>query len=185
MGKQKYKPIIGTKYGKWTVISDKIYRGGNQNRSSLFMVQCECGKKARRTAYTLEKGITQSCKSCNRTIKGNDPFISSYLNRVKNRAKSTKKEFNLTVKYVEELYLKQNKQCALSGECIEFLKSWKKNLGYNNYQCTASLDRIDSSKGYIKGNVQWVHKEVNWMKNALDEARLLELCKKIISYSNR
>lgn len=45
---------------------------------------------------------------------------------------------------------------------------------------TASLDRIDSSKGYIPGNVQWVHKDVNKMKLALSEKRLLELCTLIV-----
>jgi hypothetical protein len=29
---------------------------------------------------------------------------------------------------------------------------------------TASADRIDSSRGYVEGNVQWVHKWINLMK---------------------
>lgn len=44
---------------------------------------------------------------------------------------------------------------------------------YNkNYQ--ASLDRIDSSKGYIKGNVRYISVSVNWLKNNLDDNHLRE-----------
>lgn len=44
----------------------------------------------------------------------------------------------------------------------------------------ASLDRIDSSQGYIKGNVQWVHKDINKMKFDLSQDRFLELCNIIV-----
>lgn len=41
------------------------------------------------------------------------------------------------------------------------------------------LDRIDSSKGYIEGNVQWVHKDVNMMKQNYSQKYFIEMCKKI------
>jgi hypothetical protein len=40
---------------------------------------------------------------------------------------------------------------------------------------SASLDRIDSSKGYIKGNIQWVSRAVNYMKNDMSENDLLRI----------
>ena len=43
----------------------------------------------------------------------------------------------------------------------------------------ASLDRIDSSKGYIEGNVQWVHQNINMMKNKFDNQYFIEMCKLI------
>lgn len=45
------------------------------------------------------------------------------------------------------------------------------SLGTNSNRVgrTASLDRIDSSKGYIEGNIQWVHKDINFMKQEMDE----------------
>jgi hypothetical protein len=46
---------------------------------------------------------------------------------------------------------------------------------------TASLDRIDSSKGYIIGNVQWAHKMVNRMKNDMPQEEFIEFCRDIIS----
>jgi len=43
-------------------------------------------------------------------------------------------------------------------------------------ETTASLDRINNDLGYIEGNVQWVHKDVNRMKWAFTQDRFLELC---------
>lgn len=52
-------------------------------------------------------------------------------------------------------------------------KDWNMSHG------TASLDRIDSSKGYIEGNVQWVHKYVNVMKWDFSMEEFLDICRKI------
>ena len=44
---------------------------------------------------------------------------------------------------------------------------------------TASLDRIDSNKGYTKDNVQFVHKDINWMKQDFEQNKFIEYCKKV------
>jgi hypothetical protein len=45
---------------------------------------------------------------------------------------------------------------------------------------TASLDRIDSSKGYSKDNVQWVHKRLNAVKQNLTPEEFLFWCIKVV-----
>ena len=57
-------------------------------------------------------------------------------------------------------------------------------ISIDNYSNSSPLtfdriDRIDSSKGYVKGNVQWVHKNVNLMKGKFDQEYFIEMCKKI------
>jgi len=42
---------------------------------------------------------------------------------------------------------------------------------------TASLDRIDCNKSYSIENIQWVHKDVNIMRNAYSIDRFVEICK--------
>lgn len=49
---------------------------------------------------------------------------------------------------------------------------------------TASLDRIDSSKGYKIENIQWVHKDINQMKSALENNKFIELCE-LVSENQR
>jgi hypothetical protein len=46
---------------------------------------------------------------------------------------------------------------------------------------TASLDRIDSSKGYEIDNIQWVHVMVNMCKNKYPQDKFVEMCKAIAS----
>ena len=36
---------------------------------------------------------------------------------------------------------------------------------------------IDSTKGYIVGNIQWVHKDINIMKNDLDLDSFIYYCR--------
>lgn len=48
---------------------------------------------------------------------------------------------------------------------------------------TASLDRIDSSKGYIEGNVQWVHKRINKMKLDDSDTEFIEWCRLIADFN--
>jgi hypothetical protein len=45
---------------------------------------------------------------------------------------------------------------------------------------TASLDRIDNTKGYEEGNVWWVHKEANRLKNNYTLNDLLYWCRLIL-----
>ena len=70
------------------------------------------------------------------------------------------------------MFLKQNKKCALSGVLLSFNTIAKNQTSKK----TASLDRIDSSKGYIEGNVQWVHKKINDLKSNFDEDTLIKMC---------
>lgn len=69
------------------------------------------------------------------------------------------------------MYLKQNNKCALSGMSI----GWSKT----GLTATASIDRIDSSEGYLMENVQLVHKDVNFMKQQFDQTYFIEMCKAI------
>lgn len=47
---------------------------------------------------------------------------------------------------------------------------------------SASLDRIDNKKGYVKGNIRWISRAINWMKNEMDDTmvnELIDILKKI------
>jgi len=45
---------------------------------------------------------------------------------------------------------------------------------------TASLDRINSDMGYVEGNVQWVHRDINFMKGCLSQHNFIHLCQLIV-----
>jgi hypothetical protein len=88
--------------------------------------------------------------------------------------KSGRKRLKIDIdkKFVEKLFLKQESRCALSGMNIR--------LGLN-----ASLDRIDSSRGYTKDNVQWLHKDINLLKGSLEEKYFLEICENVHKHNRK
>jgi len=107
---------------------------------------------------------------------GYEEISKTYWENVKTGARNRRISFNLKIESVWELYLKQNKKCSLSGLDIGFEAS-KSN--------SASLDRIDSKKGYEIDNVQWVHKYINQMKWDMSQEHFIEMCKTITNYQKK
>ena len=99
---------------------------------------------------------------------------SHYVSSTERRARKLKLDFDLDAEFLWKLYEEQNRKCALSGVPISFSK-----VNRQRAQATISLDRIDSNKGYTRGNVQWVHKNVNLMKMYLKQDIFIEFCRKI------
>lgn len=191
----KILPIIGTKFGSLEVISeDQKYRSDGK---SIWLLQCICTEKQWITSKDLRRTVKPRvmCSKCSRSLAGKLRMLNSnlhkkigshsgvgdltltHLHHWKAGAKKRNLEWNLDVNYLWDLFLQNDKKCTLSGVPIELgeLKDSKVNYA----ELTASLDRIDSSRGYEKGNVQWVHKHINIMKNKYDQQYFIDMCKAV------
>ena len=83
----------------------------------------------------------------------NSPFwFSRRCSVIKARARAKELDFNLDSEYLKSIFPK-NKKCPALGIPFKVLDRYAKG---KELQQKVSLDRIDSSKGYVKGNVQWV-----------------------------
>jgi hypothetical protein len=80
-------------------------------------------------------------------------------------------QWDLTIEDIWNMYEKQEAVCALSGVPI----GWAEK----GLTATASIDRIDSSEGYILENVQLVHKDINFMKQQFDQEYFINMCKAV------
>jgi hypothetical protein len=162
--KQKRDLPIGTKYGEWKVTGLSF----NDNRNNtLIPVICSCGYKTNINKHDLlKKDSHMSCKSCS-LFKGVGDLTGAYITEIKNRANKRGFDYSITTKYIWDLLNQQSFKCALTGLDINVNKNWRKQ------SFTASLDRIDSTKGYIIGNVQWVHKTINRLKSNFPEQELM------------
>lgn len=87
--------------------------------------------------------------------------------------------FEVSIEQLWELLVQQQHQCALSG--LPLTLDPRGDESYTN----ASVDRIDNTKGYVLGNLQWVHKDVNLMKMFLPQDRFLDLCSQITVYQGK
>lgn len=96
---------------------------------------------------------------------------AEYRNRNKNIG------CDITVEYLKDLWQKQGGICPISG--------WKLTLpkdsdGWNEYLPTnASLDRIDNSIGYLKGNVRFISVMANLARQTFSDEQLISFCKAV------
>ena len=82
-------------------------------------------------------------------------------------------EHNIDRKYLEELWEKQNGKCPYTGIKMILPESLKSFCKYPSLE-KVSLDRIDPSKGYIKGNVEFVCQGINFAKNDYSKEEVLQ-----------
>lgn len=101
---------------------------------------------------------------------GYKEISGSCWKRLSDKRKLIKNPLKITIKQAYELFLKQKRKCKLTGLPIKFGRAEYRK------ETTASLDRIDSTKGYYLDNVQWVHKDVNIMKNVFNKDYFFYLC---------
>jgi hypothetical protein len=173
---EKKNFLTGEKFGRWKIIE----RG---NAPASWKCQCECGTIREVSQSHLVSGKSTGCIKCSKLnerssqFTGYEEISGNRFSDIKHKAIKRNYEFSVTIEYIWNLFLLQERKCALSGVDICF---GEKSKDYG----TASLDRINNEKGYIEGNVQWLHKDINKMKNTHDQNYFLALCKKIAKFNN-
>jgi len=157
---------------------------GAPRQSTYWNCHCDCGNDfIIRGSYLT--GGTKSCGclvtkigTAHAGFRGCGELPLSYWGRIKKGAEQRGIEFSISIDYAWNLFLKQNRECALTGLPLHLFSVIHKKLSGD-----ASLDRIDSRKGYVEGNVQWVHKHINMMKWKLDRPYFIEMCRKVVAHN--
>jgi hypothetical protein len=169
----KITRLLGKKFGQLTVTE---FHHLDKRQNTYWLCRCECGGQKITRSYTLSSGACRSC-GCVRPASVRKRVIGE-LTATRwgiTRKNPRRLEFTITQQDAWDLFLKQNRRCALTGVLLT-LPEHCKDIS------NASLDRINSSKGYIVGNVQWVEKKVNMAKQNLPEDEFIELCRKVIAH---
>lgn len=173
--------------GNWKVLSEEI-KDSNSSKNRAYLQYCECircGHQAWVCLMNMKNNPTNKCGKCksskilldNGEVDYNYVIKEYYFNQhimknIKRRSKVSTLEFNITPEYLLELFEKQNRKCALSGISLDVRAIKSDDL-------VLSLDRINSDIGYIEGNVQWVHKDINMIKQSYNNDYFIDLCCKI------
>lgn len=175
------KDYTGQKFGKLTCVEFVGLSGSPRSLKSVWKFKCDCGNIIDKVIYDIKNGKVKSCGCLNRACgkdsphwKGCGEISATFFKSVKLGAAERSLELSVTIEHIWDLFLKQNRRCALTGMEIWFYAK--------DVEQTASLDRIDSNKGYVEGNLQWVHKSINVMKWDLDQALFLDYVKKIYEH---
>lgn len=133
-------------------------------------------------------GVCRECKNCQKEryhherqrLFEDDNLALRYklqqaLKGTRRRSKEKNMYNDLTLDYVMYLWEKQCGKCALTGIQMTY-KFYEGRVNTN-----LSIDRIDSTKGYSKDNVQLVCMAANQMKNDLSMCEFIELCEAVLA----
>lgn len=172
--KHKYEEYLGRKISGILV---KNFVGLDKNQQPVVDCVCHCGKDFTLTFTSLVTENTKSCGCARSNYKTVGELKATEYANIVAKANVRGWKVEIDEKYLWDLFVKQNGKCALSGIEIQFRKHNK------DRNSTASLDRIDSSKDYKDGNVQWVHKYINMMKQRYSQEQFIQYCKAVANHN--
>jgi hypothetical protein len=165
---------VGKTFGKWSILS----QSESGVKHPKLTARCECGKEQRVNRDNILSGKSTGCRKCSGKKRNRNPAwaghkdIPGLLFGVMVRGAAERNmECSVTIEDLQAQWERQKGVCALTG--VALLMASKSS------ERTASVDRIDSKRGYCVGNVQFVHKHINKMKNNLDEEYFVEMCKRV------
>lgn len=173
----KYSEFMVLGYAFSVVSGDK--GPGPKTIGRYLCAVCSCGNLCIVKKGALVYGKINSCGCKRRSLalgpdnsgwKGSKEVSGQYLSALRGGARSRNLEFSIDCGYLQELLDKQEHTCALTGLTIHVARA-------THQRGTASVDRIDSSIGYVRGNVRWVHKAVNAAKMDMSDADFIRMCK--------
>lgn len=128
-----------------------------------------------RKNYAIEsERLGKPCKKCsNRNPENNahkgyykGVLRASFAHKYKTGAETRGIEWGVSFDYLAQLLIDQDFKCAISGETLDAME----------IQNNCSLDRIDSSQGYVEGNVQWTTSMVNMCKQGYTQEDFIAMC---------
>lgn len=171
------KRISNRRFGKLKTIKQTRDINGELKWECL----CKCGNTILVDSNSLTSGNTQSCGCLakrrgpkNPTYRGFGEISKTFWSTIIINATDRHIDFNITIEYAWQVFLNQDRKCALTKQPLQFPVD---SIDFKKNGKMLSLDRIDNSKGYVEGNVWWVLKEINSMKNSYSLDHFINLCK--------
>lgn len=137
----------------------------------------ECSGKNSKNIEHLEK--YQNHFKENKYIRQPDKY-SNFRWYIKNIRSRKNQQSNIDCQYLKELWEQQNGICPITKKKLELRTHSYKN---KSQPYSASLDRIDNTKGYIKGNIRFVALIFNYARNTFSDNEVIDFCKAVIEYN--
>ncbi len=109
------------------------------------------------------------------------PF-RQHLRMAQRRARNKSLEMEIDLEYLKQLWEEQEARGVYTDWKLDNPQTTKAWEEHERTPRTASLDRIDSSKGYVKGNVQFTSYMANLAKNYFTEEEFIDFCKAVAEH---
>src|SRR5574344_1443861 len=171
------KDLTGQKFGRLTVIKMSEERG---NRNQIkWICRCECGNIHIVTGESLRAGKSKSCgclkhEGSYNKIKDRELALWKHLYNSTIKRRNTQKGFGETNISLEYFIKLSKDNCFYCGEMPKGIlkdvnKVYRNKLISNTQIEFNGIDRINSEKGYIVGNVVSCCKKCNTAKNTMSQ----------------
>jgi hypothetical protein len=163
-------------------LAAEIKRQKNKGKK-FFYCNLSCAGKVNTTHLKPYQDKIKNYSAKGNWAKKTDKYspFRYHLNNAKRHSDKNKEIINIDLEYLKTLWDNQQGKCAVTklDLQIKHIHTKKRRTDKNPYQ--ASLDRIDNSKGYIKGNVRFVCLIFNYARNTFQDTDVIDFCKKVVS----
>jgi hypothetical protein len=203
----------GQTFGEWTLLKIsgvKRYTtktGKNKGHRTIvwfYFCKCSCGSVHTVSWPDIQSGKSTRCVAChlkihiinsqkgirrfgksNPNYRGAENVPGRWLSRAKKNAEIRDIVFDVSLKDLQNQWVKQKGLCFYTGLPLIFSKEGHMADTNNHISVIASLDRVHSDKSYTKSNIVWVSKTVNRLKMDLPHKLFVKLCEMIYLYMIR
>ena len=160
----------------------KLWKANNPDKVKAFRKADYAKNKDKIAAYSKiwkANNPDKVKKSVARQRERSETDIATFVGRIYNgmetRAREKKQKVGVDREYMIKLLEETNGICALSGLPLSSII---------DHPMRASPDRIDSNKGYVKGNIQWVGSCLNIAKRDHTMEQFISMCKAVVEHNS-
>lgn len=154
---------------------EKPFTDFTKNRSAKDGLQyrcrsCDLAYQTKRRAENYDESLEYSRKYQRNRRQNYDYRLQMLINASKQRAKTKNREHSITVEDIKAIF-PEDGCCPIFGMKLEFNQA-----GFR--ENSPSIDRIDSSKGYTKDNIQII----SWKANRIKGYASIEELEMLVAY---
>lgn len=176
---------VGREINSLTLIEKITKKGSDNHIRTHYLCKCDCGKDKIISWSSLRTGRAKSCGCKNSGIllsRIQKPEGEAAFNQLfatyKCSAKSRGLEFNLDKERFKEITKQNCEYCGIPP----FRSIINRFANMNGTYIYNGIDRVDSSKGYIEGNIVPCCRNCNVMKMNLSLEEFTEHIERIYSH---
>ena len=174
---------IGTEFGRWVVLENNLYKKFGTQTHRACRVRCQCGTQAIRTYGELRCGRSPSC-GC----KSRERNLESIWKQLHGAIGRRGRDFHLTLPELKMISVLPCAYCGKEPSNVYRVK-YKVDGVYQRIDNPSlevrysGIDRIDSTKDYVHGNVVPCCGGCNAMKSKLPLDKFLALIVRIHTHN--
>ena len=162
-----------------------LRRRGEVERNKKLGRRVFCSRKCTGIANTANLPPLEVTEKNLRRGKIPDEYspFREYFKLIKRRTKERSEPLSLSLDDLKQQWEKQNGICPFTGWQLEIPRTshWA--------ECPitprrASIDRVDSSIGYVPGNIQFVSVMANYCKHQFTDQDVIDFCRAVAEYQD-